>query len=111
MAVHSNAHTLQVAEAVTRKLESEMQATATSTATTVELNTRAVVEGMQQDVKTQIEESHVDAQRRNEKARRKVDEIVVELENLMKQLNEFKTVSEAVVGEANKQVPVEVTHV
>ena len=37
-----------------------------------------------------------------------MDEIAAELANLTKQLNEFKPVSEAVVGKANKQVSDEV---
>ena len=50
----------------------------------------------------------MDAQRWDEEARPKVNEIAVELANLTKQLNEFKLVSEAVVGKANKQVSDEV---
>ena len=50
MAAHSDAQTSRVAKAVTRQLESEIQATAMSTAATAELNTCAAVEGMRQDV-------------------------------------------------------------
>ena len=50
LAAHSDAQKSWVAEGVTRQLESEIQATVMSTATTVELNTCAVVEGMRQDV-------------------------------------------------------------
>ena len=46
MAVHSDAQTLRVAEAVTQQLESEIQAAAMSTVVTAELNTRILVEGM-----------------------------------------------------------------
>ena len=95
-------------EGVTRQLESEIQAAAMSTAVTAGLNTHAVVEGMRQDVQVQLEQNRVDAQRRDEETGCKVDEIVVELANLTKQLNEFKPVSEAVVGKANKQVSDEV---
>ena len=74
-----------------------------STAVTAGLNTHAVVEGMRQDVQAQLEQNRADAQRRDEEAHRKVDEIAVELANLTKQLNKFKLVSEAVVGKANSK--------
>ena len=46
VAAHSDAQTSRVAKAVTRQLESEIQAAAMSTAATAELHTRAAVEGM-----------------------------------------------------------------
>ena len=84
VAAHSKAQTSRVAEAVTWQLESEIQAAVTSTAVTAELNTRAAVEGMRQDVKAQLEQNRVDAQHRDEEAHHKVDEIAVELANLTK---------------------------
>ena len=69
---------------VTRQLESEIQAVVTSTAATAELNRRAAVEGMRQDVQAQIEQNRADAQCRDEEAHLKVDEIAVELANLTK---------------------------
>ena len=84
MAAHSEAQTSRVAEAVARQLESEIQAAATRTAATAELNRRATVEGMRQDVQAQLEQNRVDAQCRDEEAHLKVDEIAVELANLTK---------------------------
>ena len=46
MAAHSDAQMSWVAEAITQQLKSEIQAAVTSTATTAELNTCAVVEGI-----------------------------------------------------------------
>ena len=93
MVAHSDAQTLRVAEAVTQQLESEIQAAATSTAATAELNARTAVKGMQKDVQAQIEQNRADAQRRDEEARHKVGEIAMELVNITKKLNEFKPVS------------------
>ena len=55
VAEHSQAQTLRVAKAVTQNLEKVIEAAATSTATTAEIQTCTAVEGIRRDVQTQIE--------------------------------------------------------
>ena len=46
----------------------------------------------------------MDAERKDEDARHKLNKIAEELQNLTTQLNKFKPTSEVVVGESQKQV-------
>ena len=104
MAVQSGAQMLRTVEGVTRQLESEIQATATNMAATAEIKMRTVVKGMRQDVQSQIDQHCEDSRCRDEEARRRMDDIAVGLERLTKQLNDFRPVSETVVGDVQKQV-------
>ena len=50
MAAQTEAQTLRIVAKVTQQLEKEIEATATSTAMTAEINTRIAAEGMRHDV-------------------------------------------------------------
>ena len=89
---------------VTQQLESEIQAAAMSTAMTAEIKMRTAVEGMRRDVQLQIDQHRKDSRRRDEEARRRMDDIAIGLERLTKQLNDFRPISETVVGDVQKQV-------
>ena len=65
---------------------------------------RTVVEGMSREVQAQIEESRSDAQCRDETTQRSVQQIEADLAQLIKQLNEFRPVSEKNVGDVKKEV-------
>ena len=59
---------------------------------------RTVVEGVRIDIQIQIEQTRVDALRREQEAQRKVEEISTQLQTLTDQLNKFKPASENAVG-------------
>ena len=96
--------TSRVAVAVAQQLEKEIEAVASSTATTAEIHTRTAVEGMRRDVQAQIEQTRADAQRRDEETQKMIQQIVAGLEQLTKQLNDFQPVNVEHVGVAQKQV-------
>ena len=79
----------RIAEKVTQQLESEINATASSTAVAAEVNTRAAVEGMRRDVQSQLDQIYEDSRHREEEMRRQMDEVATGLEILTKQLNDF----------------------
>ena len=104
VAEHSQAQTSCVAVAVAQQLEKEIEAAAMSTATTAEIQTRTAVEGMRRDVQAQIEQTRVDAQRRDEENQKTIQQIAAGLETLTKQLNDFRPVNVEHVGDAQQQV-------
>ena len=105
MVVQSGARMSRAIEGVTQHLESEIEAAATSMATTAERKMRTGVKGMCQDVQSQIDQHREDSRCRDEEVRRRMDDIAAGLERLTKQLNDFRPVSETVVGDVQKQVP------
>ena len=78
----SGAQMSRTVEDITRQLESEIKAAATSTAMTSEINARADVEGMCLNVQSQIHQNREDARRRDEENRQRMDNIAVGLERL-----------------------------
>ena len=104
VARHSEAQTSCVAEAVAQQLEKEIEAAATSTAATVEIQMHIAVEGMRRDVQAQIDQNRVDAQRRDEENQKTIQQIAAGLEELTKQLNDFRPVNVEHVGVAQQQV-------
>ena len=101
---HSEGRTSRIAEAVTQKLEKEIEAAAMSAAVTVEVQTRTAVEGMRRDVQAQIEQNPADTQRRDEGNQKTIQQIAAGLENLTKQLNKFHPVNVEHVGDAQKKL-------
>ena len=89
---------------MTQQLETEIEAAAMITAATVEVQTHADVEGMRRDFQAQIEQNCADAQCRDEDTQKTVQKIAVGLEQLTKQLNDFRPVNVEHVGDAQKQV-------
>ena len=87
-----------------QQLEKEIEAAASSTAATAEIHTRTVVEGMRRDVQAQIEKTRVDTQRRDEETQKTIQQIAAGLEQLTKQLNDFRPVNVEHVGVAQQQV-------
>ena len=79
MAAYSKVQTSRVAEVVTQQLEREIQAVATSTATTAEVQTCTVVEGMHREIQAQIKQNHANAQCRDEMTQRSVSQIEADL--------------------------------
>ena len=104
IAAHSEAQTLRIADVVTQQLEREIQAAATSSATTAEVQTHTVVEGMRSEVQAQIEQNRADAQRSDETTQRSVQQIEADVAHWTKQLNEFRPVSEKNVGDVKKEI-------
>ena len=90
VAEHLEVQTSRVAEAVTQQLEREIEAATTSTATMVEVQTRTAVEGMRRDVQEQIEQNRANAQHRDEDTQKTIQQIAAGLEQLTKQLNDFR---------------------
>ena len=103
-AEHLEVQTSCVAEAVTQQIEREIEATATRTAATNEVQMCTVVGGMRRDVQAQIEQNCVDAQCRDGDTQKQVQQIAIGLEQLTKQLNDFHLVNVEHVGDAQKQV-------
>ena len=83
--MQSGAQMSRTVEGVTQQLESKIQAAAMSTAATAEIKTRTAVEGMRRDVQSQIDQHRKDSRRRDEEARRRMDDIAAGLERLTKQ--------------------------
>ena len=104
VAEQSQVQTSRVAVAVAQQLEKEIEAAASSTAATAEIHTRTAVEGMRRDVQAQIEQTRADAQRRDEETQKTIQQIAAGLEQLTKQLNDFRPVNVEHVGVAQKQV-------
>ena len=102
--MHSEAQASRVAKMVTRQLEGEIQAVVASATMNANINVRTMVEGMRREVQAQIEQNRVKAQRRDEETQQMVNKIFAGLEQLTKQLNEFRPASEANVGGVQKQV-------
>ena len=96
--------TSRVAVAVAQQLEKEIEAAASSTAATAEIHMCTAVEGMRRDVQAQIEKTRVDAQRRDEETQKTIQQIAAGLEQLTKQLNDFRPVNVEHVGVAQQQV-------
>ena len=84
--------------AVAQQLEKEIEAAATSTAVTVEIQTRTAVEGMRRDVQAQIDQNRVDAQCRDEENQKTIQQIAAGLEQLTKQLNDFRPCERGTCG-------------
>ena len=95
---YSDAQASRVTADVTQRLEKEIVAAATSTAATAKINTRTVVEGVRRDIQAQLEQTRVDALRREQEAQHRVEEISKQLQTLTNQLNKFQPVSEHTVG-------------
>ena len=104
VAEHSQAQTSRVAEAVAQQLEKEIEAAATSTAATAEIQTRTAVEGMRRDVQVQLDQNRVDIQRKDAENQKTMQQIVAGLKNLTKQLNNFRLVNVEHVGDVQQQV-------
>ena len=104
VAEHSQAQTSRVAEAVALKLEKEIEAAAMSTAATAEIQRRIAVEGMCCDVQAQLDQSRADVHRRDAENQKTIQQIAAGLENLTKQLNEFRPMNVEHVGVAQQQV-------
>ena len=85
-------------------MEKEIEAAASSTAATAEIHTRTAVEGMCRDVQAQIEQTRADAQRKDEETQKTIQQIAAGLEQLTKQLNDFRPVNVEHVGVAQKQI-------
>ena len=60
VAEHSQVQTLRVAVAVAQQLEKEIEAAATSTAVTAEIQMRTAVEWMRRDIQAQIDQNRAD---------------------------------------------------
>ena len=104
VAAYSDAEASRVAETVTQQLEREIHAAATSTAVTVETQTRTAVEAMHRDVQAQFGQNRADALRREEESQHKVEQIAERLQKLTDQPNQFRPASEENVSEMRKQV-------
>ena len=104
VAEHSQAQTSRVAVAVAQQLEKEIEAAVTSTAATAEIQMCTAVEGMRRDVQAQIDQNRADAQRRDEENQKTIQQIAAGLEQLTKQLNDFRPVNVEHVGVAQQQV-------
>ena len=104
VAEHSQVQTSRIAVAVAQQLEKEIEATVTSTAATTEIQTRTAVEGMRCDVQAQIDQNRAYVQRRDEENQKTIQQIVAGLDNLTKQLNDFRLVNVEDVGDAQQQV-------
>ena len=100
--VESEAKALQIIGTVIQQLEKEITAAVMSAATTTEVTTCTVVEGVRRDVQAQIDQNRVDTLHRVDEAQRKVDQVSNELKELATQLNAFKLVSAQTVGEEQK---------
>ena len=57
---------LRVTVDVSQRLEKEINAAVTSTATTAEITTRTVIEGVRRDIQAQLDTNCADALRREE---------------------------------------------
>ena len=89
---------------VTQRLEREIVAAVTSTATMAEVTMRTVVEGVRRDIQVQLEQNRADALWREQEAQHQVEEISRQLQNLTEQLNKFQPASEHTVGVVHGQV-------
>ena len=75
-----------------------------STAATAKIQTHTAVEGMRHDVKAQIDQNRADIQRRDEENQKTMQQIATGLENLTKELNDFRLVNVEHVGDVQQQV-------
>ena len=91
----SGVHMSRVTEEVTQWLEMEINATATSTATTAQTQMRDAVEGIRRDLQAQMEQNLAESRCREQEAQESVKKIASELEQLTKQLNQHKPAREA----------------
>ena len=103
VAEYFNAQMLHVTADVTQRLEHEIVAAATSTAT-AEVMTHTVVEGVRRDIQVQLDQNRADALRREEEAQHRVQEISNQLQTLTEQLNKFKPASEYVQEQVIEQL-------
>ena len=95
LAHESGVHTSCVAEEVTQRLEAEINTAATSTAATAQTQMREAVDVMRRELQAQMEQNLAESRRKEQEAQETVKKIASELEQLTKQLNQFKPVREA----------------
>ena len=104
VAEHSQAQTSRIVVAAAQQLEKEIEAAATSTAMTTEIQTRTAVEGMRRDVQAQLDQTRADVQHRDAQNQKTMQQIAAGLENLTKQLNDFRPMNVEHVGDVQQQV-------
>ena len=107
---YSDAQASRGAVDVAQRLEKEIVAAATSTATTTEITTRTVVEGVRRDIQAQLEQTHADSLRRETEAQHRIEDISKQLHALTEQLNKFQPVSEHAVGVSQGNLSEQVQH-
>ena len=83
-------------------MEKEIEAAVMRTAATAEIQMRTAVGGIRRDVQAQIDQNPADAQRRDEENLKTIQQIAGDLEQLTKQLNDFRPVNVEHVGNAQQ---------
>ena len=101
---YSDVQASRVAVEVMQRLESEILAVASSTSATTDITMRTAVEGVRRDIQAQLEQNRVDALRREEEAKHRVEQISTQLQQLAEQLNKFRLASEHAVGVVQDKV-------
>ena len=107
--VETEARTSRTVGSVVQQLEREIEAAATAAAATSEMKTKSAVEGLRGEIKGHLDQNRSDFDCRQQETQTIIAQVSADLENLTRQPNQLKPMSEVDVSVSQNKLAVEVT--